>query len=178
MYTATCSAQDGNLEVPTENSEVKPAALLLSSPSRKSTSICAEIPASGQIPDPFKHCICARNIAIWITIAVVRGRAHFHFHIPTPQLTAPHLSCSNGLWLRHSFLSTLLTQNADYLDSSTSKKKNLLLCSLPYRTSPPCTAAYTTEEKIYPYFNFPHAYGRESLLQFWFNKHLLGPGPG
>lgn len=178
VYTGTRSTQVKHSEVPVENSEVQPSALLPSSPSTKSASIYAEIPENGQIPAPFKHCIRAHNINIWIAITAVRRRVCSHFPSPTPQLTAQHLSCSDGLWLRHSFLSTLLIQEDDYLDSSTSERNNLLLCSSLYHISPPLAAAYTTEKKIYSYFNFLHAYRREALLRLWFNKHQLGPGPG
>lgn len=64
VYGGTHSAQVGSSEVHMENSEVHPSALLPSSPSTKSASICAEIPVNGKIPAPFKHCICAHKINI------------------------------------------------------------------------------------------------------------------
>lgn len=157
---------------------IQPSALPPSSPSTESVSICAEIAVNRQMPAPFKHCICAHNINIWIAITVVRRRVCSHFLIPTPQLTAQHLSSSDGLWLCHSFLSTSLIQETDYLDSSTSEKDNLLLCSPLYCISPPLAAAYASEKKTFSYFNFRHAYRTESLLRFWFNKHQFGLGPG
>lgn len=56
------SAHIVSFKVPMENSEVQPPALLPPSPSTKSASIGADLPADGQTPVPFELCICARNI--------------------------------------------------------------------------------------------------------------------
>lgn len=120
-------------------------------PSPKSASIGADLPANGQIQVPIKHCIVHVTLIYAQPLQRSGRRVCSHFLIPILQLTAQHLSCSDGQWLYHSFLSTLLIQDTDYLDREIWEWNNLLLCFSLCFISLPLTQLSYWKENIFEF---------------------------